>query len=262
LSAELCERLRRDWLRFVDPHGAPPLLRVELEFFDRAPAKLADYRPKAMESSFTADAAEYRMPEGSARVDATGRARIRLAPELGNREYFTLHNLLRACLAWSLPRRPAALVHAAGLEVGGNAFLLVGAEGTGKSTWVALGAQAGARPISDDLVLVDGLNGRPEVLGTPFRSTHAADYRPGRWSLATVLLPRFARETRWITVPRLLASARLTANLPFIADAGAENVAIAAIVERLFGTTACLELSYPRDASFLELLRDWPASGP
>ena len=61
-------------------------------------------------------------------------------------------------------------------------------------------------------------------------------------------------------MPRLLASARLTANLPFIAEAGAESEAIASIVERLFGTIACLELSYPRDPTFLELLRDWPSS--
>ena len=262
LNAALRDRLCRDWSRFLDPAPAAPLLRLELSYSAGAGPELGDYLPKAMESSFDGSAAEYRMPEGRARVEASGRAEIRLTRGLGSREYYTLQNLARACLAWSLPMRPAALVHAAGLVVSGNAFLLVGAEGAGKSTWVELGEGGGARPISDDLLLVDGLHGRPEVLGAPFRSTHVADYRPGRWPLAAVLLPRFASETRWSAAPRLLASARLTANLPFIEATPARDAARASIVERLFGTAACLELSYPPDASFLELLRGWPATRP
>jgi hypothetical protein len=262
LNESLRDRLRRDWSTFLVSAPAAPLLRLELSYTAGPAPELGDYLPKAMESSFDASAAEYRMPEGRARVEASGRAEIRLTRGLGNREYYTVQNLARACLAWSLPRRPAALLHAAGLVVAGNAFLLVGAEGAGKSTWVELGEGGGARAVSDDLLLVDGLRGRPEVLGAPFRSTHVADYRPGRWPLAAVLLPRFASETRWSVASRLLASARLTANLPFIETPPARDEARASIVERLFGRVDCLELAYRRDSGFLELLRGWPATRP
>jgi len=89
-----------------------------------------------------------------------------------------------------------------------------------------------------------------------------ADYRPGRWPLAAVLLPRFASETRWSVASRLLASARLTANLPFVEATPARDEVRSSIVERLFGRVECLELAFRRDAGFLELLRGWPATRP
>jgi hypothetical protein len=209
-----------------------------------------------MTAETTADRARYAMAEGEAIVSAGGRATVRLARGLGRREYWTLVNLLRACLAWRLLDHGAALLHAAGLVVEGRAFLLVGPQGAGKSTWAALGEQAGARVLSDDLVLVDtGGPAGPQALGAPFRSTHVhAAYRPGRFPLAAVLFPRHGRPPSWERAAPLVARARILANLPFVAEGMERDARVGRLVESLLDAVPCRELTFDRDPGFVELL--------
>jgi hypothetical protein len=177
-----------------------------------------------------------------------------LAVELGRREFYTLANLLRACVAWLLPGRRGLMLHAAGLLLEGRAHLLVGPESSGKSTWAALGEAAGGRVISDDLVLLDGSGERVEALGSPFRSTHRADYRPGRWPLHSVLFPRHGEPAALRAVSELLATARLSANLPFVSEAVATDPRIAAALRGVVRTVECAELTFSPDPSFVALL--------
>lgn len=256
-SREVEQGVRREWAAFVAgrPHPTPFL---ECEFGCGAgPAPGEPFEPKRMRSRFEPARAVFDMPQGRAEVAAGGRARIDLARGLGRQEYWTAMNLLRACLAWRLPDRDAALLHAAGLVVAGRGYLLVGAAGSGKSSWARIGEAAGAHVVSDDLVLCDAAGERVELLGAPFRSTHRADYRPGRWPLDAVLFPHHGSRAAWSPAAGLVARARILANLPFVSDA-AGDARVERVVERLCTRAPCLDLSFALDPSFVDLLRAGP----
>jgi len=133
LSPSMVRRLRREWAPFVVAPPGDAFLRVRIRELQRAPAG-GRYRPKAMESTLRPDRACFRMPEGQAQVEADGSALLELAAGSQERRYFTALNFLRACLAWLLPSRGGTLLHAAGLLVEQRGFLLLGPEGSGKSS--------------------------------------------------------------------------------------------------------------------------------
>jgi hypothetical protein len=257
LTAALAQRISEDWAPFVAQRHDQPFLRLQLHFLD-LPLPQGEFAPKAMTSILNEDSARFSMPEGNGTIRLGGRCEIDLVRGLGRREYFSLLNLLRACLAWLLPSRRAMLLHAAGLVVGGRAFLLVGSEGSGKSSWARIGEDAGAQVLSDDLVLVDGSAGTPEVLGSPFRSTHVADYRPGRWPLSAIFFPRHGEEAASSPADSLLAKARIVANMTFIAEAVGSDERIAPLLDSLTATVPCAELTFGLEPSFMEILRSWP----
>lgn len=249
--------VRESWAAFVSSGADVPFLICR--FGRRAEvARDGPFLPKEMKSELALTRAVFTMPEGRAEVDADGEANIDLARSLGRREYWTAMNLLRACLAWRLPQRGAALVHAAALAVEGKGYLLVGAEGSGKSSWARLGEQGGATVVSDDLVLVETTREGVELLGAPFRSTHIADYRPGRWPVAAILFPRHGAPATWSRATALIARARILANLPFVAEATARDSRVERLVERLATGVACLDFTFALDLTFLELLRSGP----
>ena len=259
LSAAVAETAGSEWSAFLtSPAEAEPLLHLHAAYESREVPEEA-WAPKSMRSEVAPERASFGMAEGRAEVDASGRADVVLARGLGPREFYTLANLVRACVAWRMPARGGLLLHAAGLVLEGRAHLLVGPESSGKSTWARLGEGAGGRVISDDLVLVDGAGERLEVLGSPFRSTHVADYRPGRCPLASVLFPRHGTTPRLQPVSDLLATARLTANLPFVSEAIAVDERIAAALRRVVRTVRCAELTFAPEPSFVELLSDGDA---
>ncbi len=257
MARESADRMLREWRRFVTDSVVEPFLSIEVSFVDGDVAP-GPFDPKQMSSAFDANGARFSMNGGRASVGQTGQTQITLVRGLGPAEYFTLMNLLRAALAWRLPHRGAALLHAAGIVVEHRAFLLVGAEGSGKSTWAALGERAGARVLSDDLVLVDGGGPGLDALGSPFRSTHRADYRPGRWPVSAILFPRHGAQPAWKPCDGMLARARLAANLPFVSSALEQDSRVAAVVERLATAVPCRELTFGMDPSFVDFLRSTP----
>lgn len=257
VSKTAARRLRTDWKPFVVEAGESPFLRIDIDH-RQLPYAEREFLPKQMKASFAGRIAHYTMPEGEAEFDAAGHGRVRLIPGLADRSYFTLINMIRAGLAWSLPNRRGALLHAAGLLVEGRAFLLVGPEGSGKSRWAAIGELAGQRVISDDLILVDGAGSRVEVLGAPFRSTHRTDYRRGRWPLAAVLFPVKGVSPASSPVTELVAQARLIANLPFIAEGIEQEPRIEETIRRLTGEVPCCDFTFSLEPDFVELLRNWP----
>lgn len=101
---------------------------------------------------------------------------------------------LRALLAHSLLRRGGFMLHSAGLQKNGRAFLFPGRSGAGKSTLSRLAAVSGrAELISDEINMVALERGRFVVYGSPFWGEMRADGRPGRWPLGGIFLPRKAR---------------------------------------------------------------------
>jgi len=253
LGEALAARLAVDWAAFLAAPSRDAWMRVAVSFLDRE-APPGPFLPKLMEGALEPTGARFTLPEGEAEVGVDGEARIGLARGVESTVYFAMMNLLRACLAWSLPSRHAAFLHAAGLVVEGRAYVLVGPEGSGKSTWVAQGERGGARVVSDDVVLVEGGADGLEVLGSPFRSTHRADYRPGRWPLAGILFPRHGERPAWADCSPLIARARIAANLPFVSSALERDARVAAIVELLAGGVPCRELTFAVDPSFVDLL--------
>jgi hypothetical protein len=223
--------------------------------YETGPAPTGEFAPKAMRAEPGPHGARFSMPEGRASVSAAGAAEVRMLHGLEQREFYTLVNLVRACLAWMMPGRGGMLLHAAGLVLDGRAFVLVGGAGAGKSTWAGLGERAGGRVLSDDLVLLDGAGDGLEALGSPFRSTHRAEYRPGRWPLAGVLFPRHAADAALRPATRLETITRITANLPFLTEGVVGDERVSSLLDRVAATVPCRELTFGLDPSFVDLLR-------
>ena len=251
------ERLRSEWGVYAISEQAHPFLRIQVRP-DRIEPPRVRFEPKAMLSDFAGGKATFVMPEGRAEVRREGRGVIELARELGQREFFTLMNLVRASLAWCLPSRGAALLHAAGMVIDDRGFVLAGAESSGKSTWARLGEDVGEIVISDDLVLIDATPDGYDLLGAPFRSTHKTVFRKGRWPLASILFPDHGASPRVSAVPAIVAKARIAANLPFIADAVQSDDRIPDLIDNLASRVPCAQLTFAPDPGFIDTLREWP----
>lgn len=256
LSEPLAARWREDWAPFAAAVDRPVLdLRVAVGKLP--PPETTTFRPKAMTAELDAVGGRYAMAEGRATIDGAGDGSIELARDLGTREYFTLQNFVRACLARRLPASGGLLVHAAGLVIDGRAFVLVGAEGAGKSTWARLGEAAGAHVVSDDLVLLRRAPNGFELLGAPFRSTHLTALRRGNWPLAGLLFPRHGPRPALGEVSAIVARARVVANLPFVAEALERDARLAELTGALATTVPTAELTFAEDPGFVPLLRAW-----
>jgi hypothetical protein len=221
----------------------------------------APFAPHDLAGTFRVAGARFDLAEGSAEVDERGKVEVELVESDDPRAYFAFLNLLRASLAWSVLRNDGAMIHAAGLVVDERGFLLVGPSGTGKSTFARFGAEGGGTVVSDDIVLVRILDGAPMVLGSPFRSTWRGPMVHGRWPLAAILLAEHTRSPRLDPVSPILTRARLLANLPFTAEAGAADPEPMSAVEALVAAVPCYTLAYAPEPSFVGLLRELRA-GP
>jgi len=257
LNETLVAATHEHWGNFVSGPVADPLLDVRIDYQNRS-VPPGPFRPHEMTAEFTADAARFELKEGRVAVRHDGTAHVELTQGLGEREFWTLVNLVRASLAWRLLDHEGLMVHAACLVVDERAYLLVGPGGSGKSSWTRFGEEAGCRVVSDDLVLIDGSSGTFEVLGSPYRSTHKANYAPGRWPVAAALLPRWGSPPSWTPTLPMLAQARLTANLPFVAEGIESDPRVLAMVQRLTSEVPWLDLTFGLDPGFVELLRRGP----
>jgi len=252
-AAAAPEVLRR-WGAYRSEAPIEELLAVRVAAGSWAVDRTRPFAPKAMHARFGPAEARFDMDDGRARVGPDGRAWVELAGDLSERAPFALMNLVRACLAWRMPSRGGALLHAGALVVGGRAWVLAGREGAGKSTWVEQGRRGGAAAVSDDLALVDGAASRIEVVGAPFRSDLVAPYARGRWPLAGILFPVWGPEPVLAPVARAIARARVAANLPFVERAWGVDERLPGLVDRLVSEVPCLDLTFPPTPAFLALL--------
>ena len=260
LDDALAGALASGWAPFIASASAPPWLDVEVHPSDRTIATGRVMRP-----SLTGDvkdgAARFWSDEGEITIDAAGSARVSLGRGDDSWRFWGLVNLIAAALAVRLPSRPGAVLHAAGIVLDERAFLLIGPEGSGKSTFASAAREGGARVISDDTVLVDNGPDGLALLGSPIRAHEATDPGPGRWPVAAALHARRGGEARLDPVGRLAVETLLAANLPFLASGWGRDARLDALVPFLAGATPFRLLTFPPDPSFLDVLRSFPVRG-
>ena len=202
----------------------------------------------------TADRAHFESDEGSIDVE-DGRAVARIDSGDPTWRFWGLANLLAAAMAATLPSRPGAMLHAAGIVVDGRAFLLTGPSGTGKSTWARAAGAGGARIVGDDTIVVDASSSELMLLGTPIR---AHDLRPlgrGRWPVAAILHARWGSPPSLGPVSPAVAQARLAANLLYLVSGWGNDARLPALLD-LLAATPQRELTFAPDPSFVTLLRE------
>ena len=254
LDEALAEMVASQWAPFLTSQNATPWLDVAVAASDHT---IVTGRP--MRKSVTGEVRDgggrFRSDEGELAIDAAGTARVSLGRGDDSWRFWGLVNLIAAALAVRLPSRPGALLHAAGIVVDKRAFLLNGPEGAGKSTFARAASEGGARVISDDTVLVDGVSGGLELLGSPIRAHDATRLGPGRWPVAALLHARWGTTARLDPVGRLATEALLAANLPFLASAWGKDTRLDALVPFLAGAVPHRVLTFAPDPSFLEVLR-------
>jgi len=135
--------------------------------------------------------------------------------------------LLRSTLSVLLPRRGAALIHAAALGRGGRAFLFPGPSGAGKSTLTRV---SGGEPVLTDELAVVGHDGRGfQVYGAPFHGDMEIQPKSDQMPLAAIVFPDR-------TLPR-----------------GVHELRQAERLARLVGTFICYT---PEDSALTERLMD------
>jgi hypothetical protein len=169
-------------------------------------------------------------------VPDDGVVRITLDGGDPGRSALAVLNVLHATIAWRIVERGGLLLHAASAVLGGRGFVLVGAEGSGKSTWARGMAASGAIALGDDIALVLPSATGFDLVGSPLRAKEFGGGTPGRWPLAAILIPRQAERPSLSPASGLEVHAALAANLPFAIDRGIEP--FLAVAEALARTPA------------------------
>jgi hypothetical protein len=163
-------------------------------------------------------------------------------------------NYLRAAVAWQAAERGGALVHAASAVLDGRAYLFYGQSGAGKSTLAACNRRATV--VSDDLSLVlPGEEGRPELVGSPFRGTYEKGPPVlGRFPVAAGF--RLVQDTRATVkpVPRSRALAELVGNLTFVAELYGRAPELWEALERTFRDVPLAHLHFRKDDSYWDAI--------
>ncbi len=250
----------RPWARDATRHGAAPDLtlavtRGEIDHFIAPPPPgVSVINPLALEvDRGVAGHSRIRACTfGLAATFSTGGGRGRAVFARGDydpRER-SVENILRVATAWLAVMRGGLLMHSASIVDAGRACLFFGQSGSGKSTISALTRRG--RVVSDDLTLIlPGPDGRPHVVGTPFRGTYTAGSPvTGRFPVrAGFRLRKCAPEepTRVEPLRRSLATAEAIANLPFLVDQLHARPELFGRVERVFSAFPILTLRFRRD---------------
>lgn len=180
-----------------------------------------------------AGACRVEMRGAHAEVPDAGTVRVTLEGSDPGRSALAVINVLHATIAWRIVKLGGLLLHAASAVLDGRGFVLIGAEGSGKSTWARGMASAGAIALGDDIALVLPSPTGFDLVGSPLRAKEFGGGTPGRWPLAAILLPRHAEQPSLSPVSGLEVHAALAANLPFATDRGIEPfLSVAATLAR------------------------------
>ncbi|NND43852.1 MAG: hypothetical protein HKN58_00915 [Xanthomonadales bacterium] len=168
-----------------------------------------------------------------------------------------LENVLRITVAYDLLHRGGLLLHAAGIVVDGNARVLFGHSGAGKSTTSEFAQAAGYPVLSDDIVaLVPGDDGwalRPVPFCGTFRGAQAtleAVPLGGLYHLHQSDTNRVAPYSPATGVAMISASA------PFVNQDPFRSERLLDAASRLVGAVPVQRLYFTREARFLGLLED------
>lgn len=254
LPAARERRLAEEWAPFAAPPTARPWLDVRIDVVAGG-SRPRGADAKSMTGGVVDGAAKWAMIGAGAHVPRDGPVEIRIEDAAAEFSLFAVINLMHAAIAWRLPAIGGLMLHAAAAVVDGRAFVLVGAEASGKTTWSRLARAAGARVLSDDIVLVAPSAGGFEALGSPLRAKDFGGGAPGRWPVAAILLPSHGAAAALEPASALRAQAALTANLPFVSDDPGRLVEAGTVVGRLAGTVPARTLVFTREDGGFDLLR-------
>jgi hypothetical protein len=192
-------------------------------------------------------------------LDADGRRGLAVLTRQGEQELRrSLQNALRFALSVHLARRgQGLLLHSAALEVAGQAVLLVGPSGAGKTT--ALDLAAPCAPLADDVALVTA---RAAGAGWTLHETALwAEPRRRRPEAAgavlrvglVLALERGAGAT--LAPMRAAAGAALVAaHAPFLSHAAGVEPALPELALALAGAVPTARLTFGRDAALAPTL--------
>jgi len=235
--------------------GGVPVLHIDVCF------KGADLPPgtihrAALDRTISGHAIRFESREGHIDVDDVGRATAVVGNGNAATRAYALINLILPALAWRLPGHDALIVHSGAVLVGELGFVLLGQAGAGKSTFVTHAVAGGARAVSEDLNLVVFEGDRAHLAGSPLRTRIHRGPGPGRWPLAAMLVPKHGTPASLDPVPRLLASAQLQGNLPFVGDCWMQVPGGSELTRRLDEVPA-RRLTFAPDSSFVPLLENW-----
>lgn len=163
--------------RFIDGHGGPPDASVRLTFRGRRRRPMWHRRPR--ETSLRRQGALVRIRHR----DFLGRGTpdfSRLDVLLPREDVYAFDNLLRFLLSVHAPARGMFLLHASALVHEGQAYVLFGRSGAGKSTAVAASGP-GRRCLAEDALLVGADDDGAFAAATPLLHHPAEPPRPGRF---------------------------------------------------------------------------------
>jgi len=240
--------------------GGAPVLDVEVRFEGaELPSGTIDDAP--LDRTISGDAVVFRSREGRIEIDERGTGTVVVATGNAATRAYALINLILPALAWRLPRYDALIVHSGAVLVGDRGFVLLGQAGAGKSTFVTHAVAGGARAVSEDLNILVYDNDRCCLAGSPLRTRIHRGPGPGRWPLAALLVPRHGSPAALDPVTRLLTSAQLQGNLPFVGDCWMQVPGGPGLTRRLDEVPA-RRLTFAPDSSFVPLLERWERENP
>jgi len=252
-------RVREALARFASPPGRPRPPALRLEWTRAARPAWLSIVPREAARSFA-------WIEGGALAWATHHVALLMDPaaERGivvltdqdaGETARSAQNALRVAVAWRLAAEGRGLlVHAAAVEDGGKAVVLLGPSGAGKSTAACLSAPRAV--LADDVSLLvpgdDGLHLHPAPFWADAALPHRSDARaPLR--VSRLLRLRQAAEHGLAPLPRAAATASVMAHAPFLA--GLQPLLQAdGLAERIAAAAPVSELQFARDAGFWSLL--------
>ena len=249
VPSDLVPILEDAWRGFVVSEVDDPLVEAIVAESDGAALTPARVMVGPMSVRREGGTVRLARDEGEASLDlVSGRMTATLAAGDDGRRAWGLVNLVTAALAWRLAGRGGGILHAAGIVIDGRAFVLIGAEGSGKSTFARVATAAGAGVISDDQVVVARSPRGLEAVGAPVRNRDASTLSRGRWPVAAFLLPRHGTPAAVAPAARLDLAARLAANLLYVSGEGP--------LDELASGVPALWLTFAPEPSFVDRLRE------
>ncbi len=239
--------------------GEPPAVATPV--FRAAAADFVDVDPRGWEWTLDLDHA----PDAVRMAGRGFMARLDWRPELTGALWTAVEgalfqelfeNYFRILAAYRLAACGGALLHSAGIVDDGQAFVLFGRSGAGKSTISRLALAAGRLVLSDDLNAVCSAGGRTVVQKVPFAGDlgHTRTPRqsyPLRALLALAKGPRSA--LRPVSAGRALAA--LIASAPYLNRDPHRLELLTENLERLIGDVQTGILTFDLGGNFWHLLR-------
>ena len=214
-----------------------------------------------LECEWTDGGARFELEGARVRFDGERRASMTLAEPDDGSDYgfFLFLNLLLPLLAARLLEDGGVLLHAAGAVLDDRAFVLVGEENAGKTTWAGLCREAGGIVVNDDVVVLrPDAEGIFRLHGVPLRVRGFGPPPRGAWPLAGLLLPKHGPTASLAPAAPIAVEARVLANMLHVAGLVDRDSRVADALTGLVGGVRAATLTFAKDPSFASLLRRWP----